>query len=311
MSSGWVVCAACGARIKEGRERCLRCNALLEPTRPASLWRSQELSRGKTLIAATVASVVVLGLLTILWQTWPEPVDDVAHPAPNAGVTQPPVAATTAPATETPATEPQATTETSFTPVTAGDAIRSGSVAYSVGNFESARAAYEEALAKKPDDPDILNSLGQVLVRLNRVDEAVARFERAVALAPQRWAYRFNLGHAVGELGQWNRAVTEYQTAVRLFPTDYATQYNLAMALHKKGDEQAAIPEFEKAIRLAPSEPSFHMSLGISLEKVGRVPEAVREYRQFLEMNPSSPDADKLKAHIEALSALRAAAKSP
>jgi len=68
-----------------------------------------------------------------------------------------------------------------------------------------------------------------------------------------------------------------------------------------KGDDEAAVGEFKRAIELAPSEPSFHLSLAISLEKTGKVADAQREYAQYLEMDPSAPEAQKLKAHMQAL----------
>lgn len=291
-----IVCPSCGTRIKASRERCLRCNQLLRAAPPRVAFR---LSRGQTLIVATLASLVALATMVILWNPEPPQVDDVARPPLSS-----PSAPVAAAATATPDEPPNGV------PSNGGfiDAARVGTAAFATGNFEASRVAYEEALAKRPDDPEVLNRLGQALERLGQVDDAVARFERAAALAPENWVYHFNLAHAVGRLGQWDRAAAEYREAGRLFPDDYATQYNLAMALHKKGDDQAAIPEFEKAIQLAPGEPSFHVSLAISLEKVGRTTDAIREYHAYLEMAPSAPDAGRVKAHIDALAAVQPAA---
>jgi Flp pilus assembly protein TadD len=229
--------------------------------------------------------------------------DEMAVPyvSPNGTI----AAARPNPPAPEPAIETAAAPVPSFEPTTAADRTRTGNGAFSTRDFESAKSAYQRALDEKPNDPETLNSLGQVLVRLGQAADAVPRFERAVALAPDKWAYHFNLAHALGQLAQWDRAVAEYRQAARIFPEDYATQYNLAMALHKKGDERAAVPEFQKAIDLAPGEPSFHMSLGISLENLGRTAEAIHEYRVFLEMSPSAAEAGKLKAHIDALVSAR------
>jgi tetratricopeptide (TPR) repeat protein len=297
-----VVCAACGARIRADRERCLRCGEILiDAGRAASGVPSLNLSKGQLLMIGTVASFVILALGVILWQTDAPVADEAARPLSSP-------AAAAAPRRDSSVTTNRAQVANDLAEsATFVDVARSGGAAFAVGNFESARASYEQALAKKPDDPDALNSLGQVLVRLGKVDEAVVRFERAVALAPSKSTYHFNLAHAVGQLGLWDRAVEEYRAAVALFPEDYATQFNLAMALHKKGDDPAAIPEFEKAIQLAPAEPSFHLSLAVSLEKTGRVPDALEHYRQYLAMAPSAPDASRVKAHIDALAAARPA----
>lgn len=301
---GYVVCASCGARIKAGRQHCLRCfEPLPDPDTPVrlSILESLGLSRDKLMVVGIVASVAVLSLVTVIWRTWPEPVDEVARPASGqpaaparaAAPVSAPEPAPAAPTVSAPAYQPA--------PVAAVDSNRTAAATFNTGDFASARAAYERSLVQRPDDPETLNNLGQVLVRLDLPAEAIVRFERAIALAPTKSTYHFNLAHTVAQLGQLDRAVTEYREAVRLFPDDYATQFNLAMALQARGDAQAAIPEFQRAITLAPGEASFHLSLGLSLEKAGRAADAVREYRQFLEMEPTSPDAAKLKAHIQVL----------
>lgn len=293
--SGPVVCAACGARMKADRRMCLRCgDVLLDTATAAASHAPRHLSQRRTIIVSVVASAVVLGLAGVLWRT-----SDAAASASaplNAGALT--TTRTAAPARRERQAESAPTT---YEAVTFLDATRGGGAAFVSGDFESARAGYENALTKRPDDPDALNGLGQALVRLGRVEEGIARFERAVQVAPDAWAPHFNLAAAAGQRGQWDRAVDQYREAVRVFGDDYATQFNLALALHKNGDETAAIAEYEKAIRLAPGEPSFHVALGVSLEKSGRVEDAIREYRASLEMDPASADAESLKTHVAAL----------
>jgi Flp pilus assembly protein TadD len=299
-----VVCPKCGTRIKAGREWCLRCgDALPAAGAPAvvTMWESLELSQGKKLMLAGGTAVAVMTLVAIISSTATPTMDEIAGPAP--APRQPVRAVAAVEETPEPAAPPPAQTAPSFAPASSIDSLRLGNAAFAAGNFAAARASYEEAVARRPDDAEALNNLGLALDRLGQKAEAVSRFDRAVSLAPDKSAYHFNLAHVLGDLGQWDRAIAEYREAARLFPTDYATQYNLAMALHKRGDDQAAIPEFQKAIQLAPGEPSFHLSLGISLEQVGRITEAVREYRIYLEMEPAAPEAAQLKAHLAAVAA--------
>src|SRR5947208_583416 len=298
--TGYVICASCGARIKANRERCLRCDEPLVAAAPAPAplrlpdWLTA--SNGRMLMVGAGVSLVVLLAATIVWESSSGPaLDDVARPAPGA-----PLTSLRAGASAPPGGAAAATSEP-FTPVTSVDSSRLAGAAYSTGDLATAKAHFEDAVAKNPDDPDAINGVGQVLARQGQIDEAIQRFTRAIELAPNKWTYHFNLAHAEGQLGHWDSAIAEYRTAAGLFPQDYATQYNLAMALHKKGDDEGAVGEFKRAIELAPSEPSFHLSLGISLEKTGKVADAQREYAQYLEMEPSAPEAQKLKAHMQAL----------
>lgn len=299
----FIVCAACGARMKANRPRCLRCaEALANALGPGGAGRPIS-SQWPLVIGGALFLLVAVAAGVVVSRTPTPEADDVARPS------LPPPASPQSPARSPLASRsPQSDApigETAFI-----DWGRTAAAAFTAGNFEAARVAYEQALAQRPDDPETLNNLGQVLVRLGRAKDAVVRFERAIELSPEEWAYRFNLARATGELGQWGRAAAEYRHAVRLFPTDYATQFNLALALHRNGDGQAAIPEFEKAIQLAPGEPSFRVALATSLEAVGRVTDAVAEFRRYLAMAPSAPDAPQVKAHLDALLASLAAAEA-
>lgn len=285
----FVTCANCGARMRADRAWCLRCDEKLVAAAEPVV---QRLSRGQQLIIATVGSLALLFIGALVWEMRPKP----SVPAPaRAGAS---AAQTGQAAADGPTAPPPADQRASGEFV---DRSRAGTAAFLTGDLNAAKQQFERALEHKPDDPEALNSLGQVLDHAGDIEGAVARFERAIQLAPDKWTYHFNLAHAVGRQAQWERAATEYREAARLFPEDYATQYNLAMALHHQGKDAAAIPEFERAIQLAPSESSFHIALGNSYQRIGKLAEARKEFETYLELDPSAPDADKVKAHIQML----------
>ena len=294
----FVTCAACGARIRADRDRCLRCFEVLVAAPEPKL--IERLTREQLRLVAGGAAVAVLLIGVLAWRNRPTPLEATA-PA-QAGR---PGAAWNGNANGTPAAAAPARPDTAHVapPGAFLDTSRAATASFLTGNLQQARAQFEAALEIKPDDPEALNSVGQILDRQGDISGAIARFEKAISIAPDRWAYHFNLGHAVGRQGDWKRAAGEYRDAVRLFPEDYATQFNLASALQRAGDPESAIPEFEKAIRLAPAEASFHLALGNSLQSVGRLPEARKAFETYLQMEPSAPDAAKVKAHIETLAA--------
>jgi len=304
----FVVCPSCGTRIKAGREFCLRCfEPLPTPERPVqpTIWVSLGLSDTKKQIVAVVAAALAVGLLAIILTTAPPAIDDTARPAassigarPNTPAQVPavpqPAPAVAASARTVPIFEP--------TPGPRADAPSTPSTA-DIAALNSKRSADEAELIKRPDDAELQSDLGQVLERLGRPADAIPRFERAIALAPDKARFHSNLAHAAVQLGLWDRAVGEYREAVRLRPDDFTAQYSLALTLHRKGDDGAAIPEFQRAIVLNAGDASAYLSLGISLETVGRVTEAVQAYRRYLAIQPTSPDAERLKAHVQALEA--------
>jgi Flp pilus assembly protein TadD len=189
---------------------------------------------------------------------------------------------------------------TTLEPVASLDAPRRGAVDLARADA-SLRTRYEEALAKKPGDPELLNNLGLTLERLGQVEAAIAQFESAAHVDPQNWSYHFNLAHAASQRQDWDRAITEYRLVAGLQPTDFATRYNLAMALHRKGDEPGAIAELQKGVEMAPGVPTFHLALGVVFEKVGRQDEASRAYQAYLDMAPTAPDADRVRSHLQTM----------
>jgi tetratricopeptide (TPR) repeat protein len=314
--AGFVVCPSCGTQIKAGRAYCLRCGEALPlegEQANLSVWESLQLSQAKRIILLPVLSLAVVGLGLFIWRTQPTPEQDVAKPldmpiAPRTAPSAPPPSDVEPPApvpSPPPSPAPPAIAE-SPAPVISLESHREGSAAYNAGDFEGARKAYEQAIARNPEDADALNNLGQTLIRLERVKDAIARFERAIALAPGRAPFHFNLAQAMGLAGQWDRAIVEYREAARLAPDDHDTRYNLAAALHKKGDVAAAIPEYQRAIALAPDQANFHLSLALSLEQAGRPAEAAREYATYIRLAPTAPDVEKLKEHLKTLTSARA-----
>lgn len=299
--SGFVVCPACGTRIKAGRQHCLRCfRPLPDPDVPVQppIWESLGLSQGKQMIIGIGTSILVVVLVGIIWSTWPSPPDDESQPVAPRTATPAPATGPTPSASAAPAsTEPASVAASTDSADPAKRALSPDERA----SLDASRVAYEQALTKTPDDPEVLNNLGHALARLNHPDEALARFARAIELAPGHATYHVNMARAADALGQGSRAVEQYREAVRLLPGDFATRYTLAMALQKNGDHLDALPEFERTIALGPADAGPHLAYAVSLEQLQRTPDAIREYRRYLEMRPSAPDAGTLRAHIESL----------
>ncbi len=82
-------------------------------------------------------------------------------------------------------------------------------------HLDKAKEMIEEAVAKRPDDGYIVDSLGWVLYRLGDFEGAVRHLERAVSLRPQDPLINDHLGDAYWRVGrklearfQWNHALT-------------------------------------------------------------------------------------------------------
>lgn len=304
--SGYVVCRACGTRIKAGRPFCLKCfGPLPDPNTAvkAPLWESLGLSAPQKAMLGGAGVLAVAGLLFVIWETRPVALDDPAVPvARTAGNAATPPVVAVAPTRAPNASDPAESPVEPFEPTVVPSTAQTRSEPADIPSLEATLASYDSELVKLPDSADLFNRKGQVLERLGRIGEAAGCFERASGLSPDNRIYHFNLARAATTLGQSDRAVAAYREVTRLQPDDYAGRYSLALALQRKGDDEAAVAEFQKAVALDPSDPNVHLALGVSLERVRRISDAVPQYQQYLAMQPNAADAARLKEHLTKLS---------
>ena len=298
-----IICQTCGSKIRAGRKKCPRCRAVLTAPDPKiAAAHSRKLTRAAAIVAGAFAVVVI-----VLWcmrgpAISTTPVVKTAPGDPLTNRRQTPVPAASAPSA--------AKDEGMARPFL--DPSGKGAAAYMAGDYATALKQYQEAVTRHPQDAESLSNLGQVLVRMNRVEEALPFFQRALAIVPDRWSYQFNLARALGLLGRMNEAIAAYRRAQQLFPDDYVTTFNLALALHKSGDDAAAVEQYLRAITLQPEDASFRLALGNSLLKLQKRAEAAAAYQEYLKLSPAAPDADTVRAKIAELTgAAPASASAP
>ncbi|MGH7256400.1 MAG: tetratricopeptide repeat protein, partial [Nitrospirales bacterium] len=83
------------------------------------------------------------------------------------------------------------------------------------GAYARAKIEMEQALALRPNVPEVLNNLGTVYAKLGDRKRAIAAFEQAVTLRPNYYLARYNLAESYEPLDP-TRAVMEYETYLAL-----------------------------------------------------------------------------------------------
>ncbi len=152
----------------------------------------------------------------------------------------------------------------------------------------------EQALARTPDDPDLLARLGSLWLAEGRADRAVGMLERAVALDPERASAFYNLGLANARLGRTAEGREAYARALELRPGHGRTLYNLGVLELRAGRPGAAEQHFR---RLVETDRSGRLTartwfqLGRLAQEQGRLGEAVRAYRESIALRPAYASA--------------------
>ena len=119
-------------------------------------------------------------------------------------------------------------------------------------------AAYQQAIALDPLNPNLRLSLGGVYFALGQYDEAVKWFEQVVNLKPNFANGHYNLSAAYREKGDFARATGEMETTLSLIPRDsddWKKANSELEALKKKLGEKAEKEAQKSTESLSPPQP--------------------------------------------------------
>lgn len=239
----YVVCPACGTRIKAGRGHCLRCFELLpQPGTPRvlAIWESLGWSQRAQVTFAAAASLAVVTLAMIIWRTRTPEVDDVARAAPTTAT----AVAIAPPRAPAPAAVAAVVEDTPPEPVHAGsegdepffDLPRAAShddgtryeetlahfklarTAVDRGHWTRAIAEYGAATSLAQDDASALYNFALALHRRGDERDAIAAFHKAIALAPDEAIFHLPLAVAFENVGQIGDAANEYRKFLAAAP---------------------------------------------------------------------------------------------
>jgi tetratricopeptide (TPR) repeat protein len=185
--------------------------------------------------------------------------------------------------------------------------------------MDEAVLSYQSALKLKPDSVEVLDGLGQALLKCDRIDDARDAFLDALALAGpdtdsqvararEEEADRRALGGGVessnldsggagaasssatssvlaGGASQREADMTERTVSTALLLT------HLANAMLDRGDSKSAVEALRSAIRLQPKLGEAYYQMGRAMHARGKYRKAVTAHRTAVEITPDDPNA--------------------
>jgi hypothetical protein len=116
----------------------------------------------------------------------------------------------------------------------------------------AAEALLTRAVRMVPDDPDLANDLGLLLVEQGRPAEGLVHIRNALRLDADHVQARINLGNSLAARGDLAGAIAAYRAALRVAPADPIAHANLGMALLLQGRLPEAETHLVEALRLDP-----------------------------------------------------------
>lgn len=154
-----------------------------------------------------------------------------------------------------------------------------------------ALAAFDRAIVLKPDYAEAHNNRGIVLQELIRCDEALASFDRTIALQPANAQAHNNRGTTLYALRRLEDALASQDKAIALKP-DYAeAYYNRAVVLHDLKRFEDALADFDRAINLKPDYAAAYNNRGALLQDLKRLDEALASFARAIACAGPFPEA--------------------
>ena len=109
-----------------------------------------------------------------------------------------------------------------------------------------------ERLSVTPDNPALLNELGNILVQHGRLQQAIVQYEKAIKLQPDLAIAWNNLGVAKTAQGRMSDGESAYRNAIKLNPVYGLAYYNLGANFDQRGNYDQALVHYQRAIELDP-----------------------------------------------------------
>jgi serine/threonine protein kinase/Flp pilus assembly protein TadD len=146
---------------------------------------------------------------------------------------------------------------------------------------EEAARYYGIALGLRPCAGTYCN-FAHALSRAGEFDTAVALYQKALALEPNYAVAHLELGNVYVKMGRTEEAIASYRESIRASPTYSTHYYLLGNALRRQGRLDLAVVAYRECLRLNPDSFDARYFLGHTLRAQGLLDEAITVYQEFV-----------------------------
>jgi len=157
-------------------------------------------------------------------------------------------------------------------------------------DLDSAASYLAEAVRLRPDDAELREKLGLMMLRMGQMEQAVRAFEQALKLRPEGFNTQLGLGLALMGQRQYERAVTHLQKALEIKPGDVGALKNLGNILLAQGKADEAAAQYEKALEIKPDDVKLLKASGQINLRLGRIDKTLTYWKKALQLNDEQPD---------------------
>ncbi|GAB3407725.1 PEP-CTERM system TPR-repeat protein PrsT [Massilia agilis] len=179
----------------------------------------------------------------------------------------------------------------------AGDALTGlARNAIAQGDRQAGERYTADAIARDPGNPEVWMFNGTMLRAAGKPAEALAAFDKALALKPEHRSAHVEKAYIEIEQGKFDAAKADLDAARKNAPGSLLVTYSQAMLDFSQGKFAAAQESLQKVLKSAPEHmPSILLAGAVELN-MGATQQAEQHLRKYLGINPDNLYARKLLA---------------
>ncbi len=181
-----------------------------------------------------------------------------------------------------------------------------GVAAFNAGDNQGAVAAFEAAVKKAPDAPEIKVNLALAYLRVGRSSDAIAELQKAATMAPDNPKLLFQLGGAYVDAKMNDKAIAAFEAGLArqpdlTNPLSYEATVTLGAVYFAVGQIDPAIARFTAALPVKPGAPAPKLGLAKCLFSKGDIDQALKYLQQVVASSPGTPEAAEAETFIKEL----------
>lgn len=188
--------------------------------------------------------------------------------------------------------------------------VAAGKFQEHIGNVTGARESYELALGEDPKSADAVLGLARLDQLAGRHQEAEQGYRKAQKMHPNDPEILDSVGQFYASQERWTEAAATLTRAMQAAPEEKTIRHHLAISLARSGNTMAAMPHFARAV----GDAEAHYNIGLILFEQGKVDDAQQQFLQAVIKRPDLEQAqywlDEIRRENEAKAILTSGPKT-
>ncbi len=174
-----------------------------------------------------------------------------------------------------------------------------GDLLYNQNKLAEAESAYRKAILLSPDWGELYRPLAEVLIKQKKFDSAIQVYQRIITLIPNDADLKNSLGNVLAKQYDYELAELYYKEAIALDPHKAYFYRCLGDCLLRKNTLEQAIFNYRRAIELAPTAAYLYIRLGNTLAKQNNLSEAIAACQKAISLNQKNPNFYRILGNIQ------------